>query len=108
MNIRPSIAEDFVKFFGKVPKMTVRSLTGVDEAGEVLAIGGYYLYGGFAVAFTDHRKGISKRDMVKGARELMKMLKKTNLNVIAMPENEEAIAMKHYGFVPDGQSWRLV
>ena len=107
MEIRPSIAEDFVKFFGELPKMTVRSLTGVDEAGEVLAIGGYYVYQGFACAFTDHKAGLSRRDMIKGARELMKMLKDTNLNVIAMPANEEAVAMKHYGFHKAGQSWRL-
>jgi hypothetical protein len=108
MEIRPSIAEDFVKFFGKVPKMTVRSLTGVDEAGEVLAIGGYYLYGGAAIAFTDHRKGISKRDMVKGARELMKMLKETNLNVIATSDDDKAVALKHYGFEQAGKAWRMM
>lgn len=107
MEIRPATVSDFKAFFGHGPKATVRALVALDEAGAPMAIGGYYLFANYAVAFTDHRKDMTKRQRVTGARALITMLKGLTVDVLAMADDDAATALKHYGFEPAGDGWRM-
>ncbi len=107
MEIRPAKADDFMAFFGKSPTTTVRALVALDDDGKPMAIGGYYLFANHAVAFTDHRKGMTKRQMIKGARAVVAMLKELKVSVIAVAGVDGTTALKHYGFEPAGNGWRM-
>lgn len=107
MKVRPATHADFMAFYGRRPSATCRALVAVNAEGKLLAIGGYYLAQGMAVVFTDHRDEMSKRDRVNGARALVDMLKKLMMDVIAVSEIEDAVALKHFGFKPCGPAWRL-
>lgn len=100
MRVRPAVRADFIDFYGSVPPMTVKALTAVDVDDKPMAIGGYYLLGGVALAFTDNREGMRKRDLVRCARELMKLLKRLRCDVYAQGSPEFDTALRHFGFRP--------
>ncbi len=105
MIVRPATRADFEAFYGELPSQTVKAWVAVEDDKPV-GIGGYYLAGGMAVAFTDQRD-MSKRDMVRGARALMAELKKLGMEVVAGSDFPNATILKHFGFEPFGDYWRL-
>ncbi len=105
MIVRPATRADFEVFYGELPSQTVKAWVAVED-GKPIGIGGYYLAGGMAVVFTDH-KDMNKRDMVRGARALMVELKKLGMDVVAGSDLPNATALKHFGFEPFGDYWRL-
>ncbi|MCH8818956.1 MAG: hypothetical protein IIB03_01380 [Acidobacteria bacterium] len=68
VEIRNATISDFMSFFGHAPPKTCHALVAVDSAGEPMAIGGYYIHDSYALAWTDYRAGMTKRQMSIGAR----------------------------------------
>ena len=87
--------------------MTVWALAGTDAAGETIGIAGYYLAGDYAIAFTNYREGLSKRDIVRGARALVDKLMELDVDVIASAGFANTAPLEHFGFEPLGPFWRL-
>lgn len=106
MIIREATREDFVSVLGKPPDRTVRALAMV-ENDKPVALAGYFLTDGGAMAFSDVKEGVPKRALVKGARAVMKMLKKLRMDIYASPDHHGETVLKHFGFEPDGELWRL-
>ena len=104
--IRPATRADLVAFYGHPPPMTLRALVAVDAEDRPLAVGGYYLKAGVAVAFSDHRTPIRRRDMAIGGRALTALLRGLRMPVLAQAD-DSAVALQHFGFVPHGALWRL-
>ena len=100
MIVRPCTRADFEAFFGKKPPMTLRALA-AERDGEIVGIGGYYIVGGIAYAFTDQR-GMTKREMVRAARVLVAFLNAVKAQMIAQCGADGDTALKHYGFEPLG------
>ena len=105
MIVRPATLDDFRRFYGAPPPMTVRAVVATDENDEPVGVGGYYLAGSVAVAFTNH-KDMRKRDKVKAARAFMAMLRALPFEVVAGADGD-GTAVRHFGFVPAGELWRL-
>ena len=59
-----------------------------------------------AIAFTDNA-GITKRQVVIGAKYLIEKLRELKIGVYAACGPDGDAALKHYGFVPHGPLWRL-
>ncbi len=105
--IRNATRADFIAFYGGAPPITVRAMVAVDEDGGLLAIGGHYMQGDVAVAFTDSVAHMSRRDMVRGARALMARLRRIKVDVVAVADDSCAVALRHFGFEPFGELYRL-
>lgn len=77
-----------------------------------MGFGGYYLIDGAALVFTDVRPEMTKKDIIRGARETMRLALKSGLPLYAHagePTSESALS--HYGFeyshtVDDMHVWR--
>src|SRR3990167_2709013 len=106
MIVRPCTRADFEAFFGKKPPMTLRALA-AERDGQIVGIGGYYIVNGVAHAFTDQR-GMTRREMVKAARQLVAFLGAVKTQMIAQCGPEGDVALKHYGYEPWGMFWRRV
>lgn len=87
--------------------MTVKALAAFNGAEKPIAVGGYYLSGGIAMAFSDYSPDLGKRDRVKGAKALMGALKGLKIAVVARSGPDGDTALKHFGFEPWGMFWRL-
>ena len=87
--------------------MTLHALVAVDDTDRPLAVGGYYLKAGVAVAFSDHRAPIRCRDAVTWGRALVAMLRSLRMPVVARADDPATAALRHFGFVPHGALWRL-
>ncbi len=108
MNIRPATRRDFKEFFADdLPRPRARAWV-AEVDGKVLGIGGYYFAGENAVAFSNYKPGLTKKQKVLGARKLVEILKGTRLPIIAMEDDQNGTnAMKHFGFEDYGLFWRL-
>ena len=106
LNIRKATRQDFIELYGKPPSMTVRALAACENEKPV-AIGGYYLANGVAVAFSDLGKPLPKRDVIKAARAFLTFLKDSKLEVCAAASDHGDTALQHFGFEPVGDLWRL-
>ena len=106
LNIREATRQDFIEIYGKPPSMTVRALAAIEDEKPV-AIGGYYLLNGVAVAFTDLGRPLPKRDLVKVGRAFLAFLKDMKLEVCAAAGPHGDTALQHFGFEPVGDLWRL-
>lgn len=84
--------------------MTLHALVAVDDTDRPLAVGGYYLKAGVAVAFSDH-KTMTKRDIVAAGRALVGVLRGLGVAVVARADNPTAL--RHFGFAPHDSVWRL-
>lgn len=104
MILRPATRSDLIDFYGQLPPMTVRAIVAVNDDKPV-GVGGYYLNGGVAVAFTNQRN-MPKRDIVRGARALIDMLKPLGMDVFAGAEGDGSV-LRHFGFEPYGEAWKL-
>jgi len=104
--IRPATRADLVAFYGHPPPMTLHALVTVDAGNRPLAVGGYYLKAGVAVAFSDHKPPMRRRDIVVGGRALIALLRGLRMPVVAQAD-DSATALRHFGFVPHGALWRL-
>ena|SRR3990167_10005562 len=107
ISIRPATRSDLVEFYGVAPPMTVKAWAAFNGAEKPVAVGGYYLADGIAVAFSDYSPELRKRDRVKGARALMGLLKGLKIEVLARSGPDGKTALKHFGFKPWGMFWRL-
>lgn len=105
IEVRPATRADFEAICGQAPPMTVKAVTLTND-GKPLAIGGYFIANDFAMAFSDNSAALTKRQLVHGARALMNLLKTARLQVIATDQFGET-ALKHFGFRPWNQVWRL-
>lgn len=105
MIVRDATAKDLRDFYGKNPPVTVRAMVAVDDGGVPLAVGGYYLSNGAAIAFTDV-KNMRKRDMVQAAKKFVERLRELPFDVLAHTYGNGA-PLKHFGFEPVGPLWRL-
>lgn len=102
---RPATLADFKTFYGVAAPVTLRGIV-AERDGEIVGFGGYYLMGSMAYAFTDQR-GMTKREMVKGGREVMKMLKNIGLDIMANCTDSD-VALRHFGFERFGSFYRHV
>src|SRR3990167_11477671 len=100
MIVRPCTRMDFEAFYSKGPPMTLRALA-AERDGDIVGIGGYYIVNGMAHAFTDQR-GMTRREMVKAARQLVAFLDTVKTQMIAQCGSDGDTALKHYGYEPWG------
>lgn len=105
MTIRPAVLSDFIAFFGEPPPMTVRALT-LCDGDEPVVLGGYFLANGGVMAFSEQRKPVRKRDMVRAAHAMNEMLKNVKAAIWATEGEYGTTALKHFGFKPAGEFWR--
>lgn len=100
--IRPATREDFISYYEVSPPFTVRGIVVESSTGMILAFGGYYLDAGVAIVFSDHRENLAKpRDIVRGGKALMTMVKDSSLPAIAGGELDYGdTALRHFGFRP--------
>jgi hypothetical protein len=103
---RPATPEDFLEFYGKLPVRTTRAVVGEKEDGTIAGVAGYYLQGNVAVIYSDYKGGLSKRDEVRGAKIAVDFAKQAGVDLVATQEVDNDI-MKHFGFEPEGDIWRL-
>ena len=104
MNFRPATRADFLTFYGRLPPVTVRAVV-ADDGEKPIGVGGYYLKNGVAVAFTNQR-GMTKRQMVKAGRVMMQLLAPLDMNIVAGADGDGTV-LRHFGFEPYGEVWRL-
>jgi hypothetical protein len=104
--IRPACRDDFMAVCGKPPPKTVKAWTML-RGEQPVAIGGYFLVDGAAVAFTDQAPGLSKREIVRGAKMLMGILSALKLDVVACDGPFGTAVLRHFGFEQHGALWRL-
>ena len=107
MIVRPCTRADFEAFFCKKPPMTLRALV-AERDGEIVGIGGYYIVGGIAYAFTDQR-GMTRREMVRAAHSFMKFIHRIKTDVIAQCNSETGdTVLRHFNFRSyHDDVWRL-
>ena len=106
MIVRRATRGDFQAYYGRPPPMTLRGLVAASSTG-ILGFGGYYRKDGVAVVFSDNRPHMSKRDIVRGARELMGLVRECGLPAVANVGHAGDAALRHYGFEPFGNFYRL-
>lgn len=95
MIIRPGTRKEFREFLGKVPEQTVRGYV-CEIDGEIMAVGGWYYTSSEAVAFTDVKPGMRKRDIIKAARIFVEKLKELKVEVLVQAKNPTSC--EHFGF----------
>jgi hypothetical protein len=108
MTIRPATAEDLERFYGAPPAQTMQALV-ADLDGELLAVGGVMRTADALVAFSDMKPGMRrhKKDIVRGAREIMRLVHASRAPVLAVADRNEAGAgnlLQRFGFRPAGTS----
>ena len=106
LDFRPATRQDFIDLYGKPPSMTVKAIV-ASENDKVVAIGGYYLVNGMAVAFSDLGRPLPKRDVLKAAKAFMTFLKSMKLDICAAVGSYGHTALQHFGFEPVGDLWRF-
>ena len=105
MLIRPATRKDFREFYGKLPTMSVKAIIGIKN-GEIVALGGYYFRRNVAIAFTELKKEkLTRREVIKGGRAVMELLKNLGQPIYATSDTKEAVALKHFGFEQSGDYW---
>lgn len=105
MEIRPATKSDLRQFYGRDIPWTVRAYV-ADLDGEIIGIGGYYMVGNAAYAFTDQH-GMTKRQMVEAGRAFMEILHSLRHDVFAQCGKDGTMALRHFGFIDNGFSWSL-
>lgn len=98
--IRWATAQDVQAYYGRPPAFSMQAIA-VLEAGAPVAIAGIYYTYGYALAFSDTKKCIDRRTIVKGLRLFRAMLATKPCRVLAVPENGLATApgfLRHCGF----------
>ena len=106
MEIRPATRQDFEEFYGELPPMTTRCLAGIED-GKTVGMAGYYIRENAAVVFTDFKEGLSKRNIVRGARAVVDLAKKLKVDLIAFEGMGGEKALRHFGFESEGKLWRF-
>lgn len=105
---RPIRKDDVKDFYGDWPKYTVRGFSAEDD-GKVIAIGGVYYEGDYAVAFAEMMPEMRsrKKDIARAARMLTAFYKSLNRKVFAVPSRKEKTAkalLVKLGFVDTGKT----
>lgn len=104
---RPLTRADYIKFAGELPAETVKGWACVDENDDPVAIGAYYFVANKALLFTGHVPEFSKKDRVRAARLLIERVKALPFDIVATCEEGSENFLRHLGFVPYGNVWRL-
>lgn len=98
--LRWATREDLEAYYGGSPAMSMQAIV-VLEDGAPVAVAGLYYTGGYLLAFSDTKKCIDRRTIVKGLRIFRAMLATKPCRVLAVPENGLATApsfLRHCGF----------
>ena len=106
LTFRPATGADYRTFYGGPAPCSLRGLV-AERDGRLVGFAGYYLVGSLAHVFTNHAD-MTKREIVKSGREVVKMLKNTTLNFVAVSTGSDT-ALRHFGFEQvSGNRYRLV
>lgn len=105
MKFRDATRADFEAFFGIPPPFSMRAQV-AEKDGEVVGIGGYHFDCGVAVAFTNHKPGLTRREVVLCGRRMMDMLSGLKTMVVARCDENDT-ALRHFGFVKWANCYRL-
>ena len=100
LKFRVATQADLGAFYGQALPRKVKAWVAVNGDDRPLGVGGYFLADGAAVAFTDHREGMTKRDRVCAGRFLVDKLKGLDMEVAAIAGSNGDTALKHFGFEP--------
>lgn len=105
MDIRPATADDVRRYHDSIPYSAV-VLAGLRD-GEVIGVGGVYYSNGAPVVFSGFCDGMTKREIVKGARAIMGMLRGVRGPVYAKQDagDKPARTLAHFGFSPLPDGW---
>ena len=103
---RPATRADFEAFYERPPPMTLRGIVAESTLGEIIGFGGYHLEGGAIQVVTDNRDEMTKRDRIRSARAVMKLIIGLGVDAYAISGPDGDTVLKHYGFKPWGQFWR--
>lgn len=105
LTFRPATRADFIEFYNAPPPKTMTAKV-AERDGKIVGFGGYYLDGDAAFVFTDQR-GMTKREILLGARTVLEMVKPLGLEVVARSDGDNDVALRHFGFEPWGMFYRL-
>lgn len=100
LTFRDATTLDLDSFYHRTRPMTVRAIV-AEREGAVVGIGGYYISGDVAIAFTDGTS-MSKREVIACGREMIRLLKTLHVNVIAQCGSHGDTALRHFGFTSKG------
>lgn len=100
MKIRSATAKDIEVFHKGIP-FTSFSLA-AERDGELIGVGGYYYQDGRRIVYSGFVDGLSKKEIVKGAKAIMALLKGIRRPVYALQDDNERAArtLRHFGFQP--------
>jgi N-acetylglutamate synthase-like GNAT family acetyltransferase len=101
IEIRPATAELLKQYYGDMPPRTVRAIVAIDDDGEVLGVGGYYIEGVRAMVFSDIKPEMRdhKRALIMGTRAAIDLARSSGLTAIAIRETPESASfLEHFGF----------
>lgn len=99
-DLRWATQQDVEAYYGRPPPMSMQVIA-VLEDGQPVALAGVYYSGGYALAFSDSKKCIDRRTIIKGLRMFRAMMAAKPCRVLAVPENGLATApafLRHCGF----------
>jgi hypothetical protein len=100
MIFEPATSERVREFLGKIPDYSLQGYVGVDDD-EPKILYGVYRCNDALVGFMDAKPAIRPRDIVKGSKLFLDLLKKKNTRVFAIRDPEKVTAeafLKHLGF----------
>lgn len=100
--IRWATREDVQQFYGNDHPCSIQAIA-VIEDGECIGLGGIYYNGGNCCAFSETKREIGKRTILKALRMFKDMLNRKPCRVLAAPHCELPTApdfLKHCGFIP--------
>jgi hypothetical protein len=99
--IRPVKQRDVVEFYGKPLPVTIHGVVSENEDGEVMGIAAYFIKGHLAILFSDIKDGISPKEVVRGTRTVLDLVKDRRLKIVALADEEHAPLLRHFGFEKD-------
>lgn len=96
IKIIPTTAEHMVAMTGANPPLTIKAITAIRD-GKVLGVAGVCRVGMCWVLFSELTDEFlkNKRAMVKGVKEIRRMVNSLTLPVIAIPESEKPSLIEH-------------
>ena len=106
VEIRPATKADVLRFYKGPPIYSARAVVAVVD-GEPIGIGGVCRMGKQMVVFTDFDvESISRKDLVRAAREVLKIIGRyTTVAAYIDPKSEAAKSFgKHFGFQTTGSA----
>jgi hypothetical protein len=100
MKIRSATRKDLQAFHKELPFTSIA--LAAERNGELIGVGGYYYHNGHPVIFSGFADGLSKKEIVTGAKAIIGLLTGIQRPVYALQDDNDRAArtLAHFGFKP--------